>query len=111
MLLCASGVSVSAIPDELEVVMPEKEPQVVIGAPEQLHMYIRPYRYAENNMWAHMEDLWHPVAIRAKPNAARIVVNNKLASSPPFPPAPSFSSSSLGFWAFEVVSFQRLVIV
>ena len=110
MLLCTSGISVSSVPDELKVVLGEK-PQVVIGAPEQLLIYIRPYRYVENNMWAHMEDLWQSVAIRANPNAARMVVNNKLASSPPFPPAPSFSSSSLGFWAFEVVSFQRLVLL
>ena len=80
-LLCTSGISVSSVPDELKVVLGEK-PHVVIGAPEQLHIYIWPYRYVENNMWAHMEDLWHSVAIRANPNAARMVVNNKLASSP-----------------------------
>ena len=79
MSLSTSGISVSSVPDELKVVLGEK-PHVVIGAPEQLHIYIPPYRYVENNMWAHMEDLWQSVAIRANPNAARMVVNNKLGS-------------------------------
>ena len=40
-----------------------KTPQVVIGAPEQLHIYIGPYPYPECNMWSDTEDLWQSVAI------------------------------------------------